>query len=71
MPAPEERKPTVWQAIMSVLGAMFGVQSAKTRERDFSKGHPAIYIMIAIVFVVVFVFVLIGVVQWVMSGIGK
>lgn len=71
MSSPSEKKPTLWQVIVSVLGAMFGVQSSKTRERDFSKGSPAAYIAIAIIFVVIFVLSIYGVVQWVMSGVAR
>ncbi len=59
-------KPTLWQSILSVLAAMFGVQSAKTRERDFTHGNPLVFIGLGIVAVVLFVFALYGVVQWVL-----
>ena len=71
MSEPSEKKPSLWQVIYSVLGAMFGVQSSKVHERDFSKGSPVAYIVVGIVITVLFVLTLVGVVRWVMSGIGK
>lgn len=48
-------KPTLIQVIFSVLAAMFGVQSGKVRERDFSHGSPAAFIVIGIIAVTLFV----------------
>lgn len=63
-------KPTVWQMIKSVLGAFFGVQSSQTRERDFSKGNPWVYVLIGIVGVTIFVLIVFGVVKLVVSQAG-
>ena len=47
--------PTFWQMCISVLAAMFGVQSEKSRARDFTQGNPLPYIVIGVVFIVLFV----------------
>lgn len=66
-----EKKPSLWQVIMSVFAAMFGVQSDEARRRDFTHGNPWIFIFVGIVFCILFVLVLYGVVSWVMAGVGK
>ena len=43
-----EKGPAWWQVILSVLSAIFGVQSEAARKRDFEKGHPAAYIIVGI-----------------------
>lgn len=48
-------KPTFWQIIKSVLGAMLGVQSAQTRDRDFSHGNPWVYVVVGLIAVALFV----------------
>lgn len=64
----EERKPTLWQVIQSVLAAMIGIQKDKNRQRDFAHGNPWAYIVVAIVFVLVLVLVLYFVVQGIIAG---
>lgn len=66
-----ESKPTLWQVIKSVLGAFFGVQSSKVRERDFTKGNPWAYIVVGLIAVTLFVLMLVGIVKLVLSGVGK
>lgn len=60
-------KPTLFQVIMSVLGAAFGVQSEKTRQRDFQHGHPVAYIVAGLVFTVLFIAILVGIVAYVLD----
>jgi len=48
-------KPSFWQICFSVLAAMFGVQSEKSRARDFTQGNPWPYIAIGIGFIIIFV----------------
>ncbi len=67
----DEKKPTLWQVIHSVLGAFLGVQSSQVHKRDFSKGNPWAYILVGIIATVIFVLTLFGVVRWVLSGVGK
>ena len=60
-------KPTLWQTILSVLSAFFGVQSEKTRQRDFESGYPWwIYAFIGIAIVALFVTSLLLIVQLVL-----
>ena len=66
----EEKKPTLWEVIKSVSAAFFGVQSAKNRERDFSKGNPLHFIFIGIVLTTIFVLTVYGVVRLVLASAG-
>ena len=59
----EEKKPTLWQVICSVLGAMFGVQSQKSRERDFQYGSPIAFIIVGVMAVTLFVLLILGIVK--------
>ncbi|MES1943365.1 hypothetical protein PC39_04577 [Salinisphaera sp. PC39] len=70
----ERREPdeplTLWQTIMSVLAAFFGVQSSTNRQRDFSRGRPLHFILIGLVATVIFVLVLVLVVRLVLAQAG-
>jgi hypothetical protein len=46
------RPPTLWQTILSVLSAIFGVQKSSIAERDFTKGHPILFIICGILVVI-------------------
>ncbi len=70
MSSGSENKPTLWQVVKSVLGAMLGVQSSQVRERDFTKGNPWVYIVVGIIATVLFVLTLVGIVKWVLAGVG-
>jgi len=35
----KESPPNLWQVLISVLGAFFGVQNSRVRERDFISGR--------------------------------
>ncbi len=61
------RRPTLWQLIMSILGAAFGVQSERTRQRDFQHGHPVAYIVAGLIFTVLFISILLGIVAYVLD----
>ncbi len=52
--------PNLWQVIISVLGALFGVQSSKVRERDFTHGRWWAYVIVGIIAVVLIVLILMG-----------
>lgn len=52
---PEDRPQTLWQTVASVAASFFGVQSSKNRERDFSKGKPLHFILVALVMTLVVV----------------
>jgi len=54
---------TLWQTVVSVLAAGFGVQSEKNRERDFQQGSMKAFIVIGVVFTVVLVLFVMGLVK--------
>ena len=62
----EQRRPTLWQVFVSVTAAMFGVQSQRRREFDFSHGAFSDYAIVGVVLAVLFVVLITGVVQIVM-----
>lgn len=66
----ENRSPTIWQVIMSVLASFFGVQSQKNRERDFTRGKPSHYIIAGLILTIVFILVIWSVVRLVLSAAG-
>ena len=63
----EAQEPGLLAHVGSVLAAFFGVQSNKARERDFTKGKPATYIILGIVLTIVFILLIFGVVKLVTS----
>ena len=66
-PLPDDDKPpTLWQMLHSVMAAAFGVQSHKNRARDFSHGKPSHFVILGIVFTAVFALILLGIVQLVL-----
>ena len=57
--------------VKSVAAAFFGVQSAKNRERDFTRGKPVHYIAMGLVATLLFVLLMWGLVKlflWVAIG---
>jgi len=70
-PAPDaDRKPqrlTPLQVVASTIAAAFGVQSSRNRERDFSAGRPAYFIVAGVVFTTLFVIGMILLVRLVLS----
>ena len=62
-PPNEERKPGVFQIIGSILAAAVGVQSDANRQRDFTQGHPLVYIVGGLIFTAIFVLTLVGIVM--------
>jgi hypothetical protein len=69
----DQQKPdrlTAWQVIKSILAAALGVQSEEARARDFTRGHPAVFIVGGIVFTVLFVVILVLVVNLVLRSAG-
>lgn len=62
-----KRKPTFWQVLVSVLGAMFGVQSSRVRERDFKAGHPWwVYLGVGVIMTLLLVLLLIGLAKFIL-----
>ena len=42
------------QYIISILQALFGVQSSENRDRDFESGNPVIFFVVAIIATMLF-----------------
>ncbi|MBO6555728.1 MAG: DUF2970 domain-containing protein [Pseudomonadales bacterium] len=59
-------EPSLLEVVMSVLAAALGVQNAKNRERDFTRGNPLVFIAAGLIFTVLFVLSLVGVVYLVL-----
>ncbi len=59
-------EPSFLEVTMSVLAAALGVQNAKNRERDFTRGNPLVFIAAGLIFTVLFVLTLVGVVYLVL-----
>ena len=59
-------RPAWWQIFLSVLAAMFGVQSEAARKRDFEQGHPGAYIIVGILMFLLFIVSLLCIVRWVL-----
>ncbi len=70
--APPPPPPTVgfWQTVLSVLAAFFGVQSGRNRQRDFSRGKPWMFVLIAVVMTAALILMLRGVVALVLRDAG-
>ncbi|WP_091640254.1 DUF2970 domain-containing protein [Aquisalimonas asiatica] len=66
----EQRKPTVWEVVQSVLAGALGVQTNEARKRDFKSGSPMPYIIGGVIFTVVLIVVLVVVVNVVLSSAG-
>ncbi len=64
---PDDNKPpTFWQMLHSVMAAAFGVQSQKNRARDFTHGKPSHFVIIGIAFTAILALALLGIVQLVL-----
>jgi predicted membrane channel-forming protein YqfA (hemolysin III family) len=62
-----DQHPTLWQMILSVVAAIFGVQSEKNRERDFTKGSLWPYVLLGAISLIVFVVMVILLTSWALS----
>ena len=67
----EQKPPSTWNVITSVLAAMIGIQSDQNRERDFKHGSVGNYIFVGIVVVTIFVFSLIAIVNSILEEAAK
>ena len=61
---------SLFKVVLSVIAAMFGVQSDKNRQRDFSRGRPAAYIIVGIMMTVLFILTVWLVVKFVLRVAG-
>ncbi|WP_137885632.1 DUF2970 domain-containing protein [Pseudomonas sp. 2FE] len=66
----DDKPPSFWQMLHSVLAAAFGVQSGKNRARDFTRGKPSQFIILGVLFTTLFVLVIFGVVKLVLHFAG-
>jgi hypothetical protein len=65
-PVENNKPPTFWQMLHSVMAAAFGVQSGKNRARDFTHGKPSHFVILGIVFTAVFALTLFAIVKLVL-----
>ena len=63
----EIQSPSFLGVLGSVLASMFGVQSNRKREQDFTHGKPSQYILVGLLVTVVFILTVWGVVKLVMK----
>lgn len=63
-------KQPLHKIVLSVLAAIFGIQSSKKADQDFQETSPWIFILIGIVFLILFVSGLMLVVSRVSQSIG-
>ncbi|MBX8486232.1 DUF2970 domain-containing protein [Pseudomonas cichorii] len=65
-PKDQSKPPTFWQMLHSIMAAAFGVQSNRNRQRDFTHGKPAHFLLLGLLFTVFFALTLFGIVQLVL-----
>lgn len=61
---------TLWQTMRSVAASMFGVQSRRNRERDFTQGKAFHFIVVGLVMLGLFVGVLVLIVKLLLRNAG-
>lgn len=62
--------PSLARVFGSVLASLFGVQSGRNRERDFTQGRPWVYVVVGLVVTVAFVMSVWFVVRMVLKSAG-
>jgi hypothetical protein len=67
---PKSPAPGFFQVVMSVAAAMFGVQSSRARQRDFTHGRPLHYIVVGVVMVGLFIGAILLVVHLLLKNAG-
>ena len=67
----KQDKPSLFQTIQSILAALFGVQSGKNRERDFTKGDAGNYIGVYVILVIALVIGMVITVNMVLDAAAK
>ena len=63
----QQQAPSFLSVLGSVLASMFGVQSSRRREADFTSGKPIHYILVGLLVTVVFILTVWSVVKLVVS----
>jgi len=66
----ENKAPSLWDVVKSVLAAMLGVQKSRNHERDFQYGKPWQYVVVGLATVAIFIGIIVTVVSMVMSSAG-
>jgi hypothetical protein len=66
----QAQTPSFLGVLWSVLASMFGVQSTRRREADFTHGKPMHYILVGLLVTVVFILTVWGVVKLVLGFAG-
>jgi hypothetical protein len=69
-PPSDPQKPGFWATVASVAASFFGVQSARNRERDFSKGKPLHFIAIGLLMTLLFVLAVLAAVRFALRSAG-
>lgn len=70
-PSGENQRPSLLQVVWSIIAALFGVQSARNRERDFRHGKAGDYILVYVILVIALVIAVIAVVSAVLRSAGQ
>jgi len=63
----QQQAPSFFSVLGSVLASMFGVQSSRRREADFTHGKPMHYILVGLLVTLVFILTVWGVVKLVIG----
>lgn len=66
----DDAAPGLWQTVASVAASFFGVQSARNRERDFTKGKPLHFIVVGLAMTLAFILVIWGAVRFALHSAG-
>ena len=68
---PDEGKTSLLEVIQGVLAGLFGVQSARNRERDFRRGDARDYIAVYVILVIALVVGMVVAVNLVLASAGQ
>jgi Protein of unknown function (DUF2970) len=63
----QQQAPSFLGVLRSVVASMFGVQSTRRREADFTHGKPIHYIVVGLLVTVMFILAVWGVVKLVLA----
>ena len=66
----DDAAPGLLQTIASVAASFFGVQSARNRERDFTKGKPVHFIVVGLAMTLAFILVIWAAVRFALHSAG-
>ncbi len=67
----ERNSRNLWQVIMSMAAALFGVQSERNRQLDFTHGKPMQYILVGVIMTALLVLLIYVIVQLVLRQVGN